>query len=65
VASVSKRDGALRHDTFTSNAGHVPASGERSTAVVRRAAPFVAAFLFSEAANLFSLVNNGFMEKPF
>jgi hypothetical protein len=33
VASVRQCDGALRHDTMTSDAGHVPASGERNAAV--------------------------------
>ncbi len=33
VASVRKRDGALRHDTFSSNAGHVRGSRERNVAV--------------------------------
>lgn len=33
VASVRKCDGALRHDTFSSNAGHVRVSRERNAAV--------------------------------
>jgi hypothetical protein len=33
VASVRKRDGALRHDTFSSNAGHVRVTRERNAAV--------------------------------
>jgi hypothetical protein len=33
VASVRQRDGAKRHDTLTSDTGHVHASGKRNAAV--------------------------------
>jgi hypothetical protein len=41
VAGVRKRDGALRHDTFYSNAGHVRVSRERNAAVDRSAPPIL------------------------
>jgi hypothetical protein len=40
VASVRKRDGAKRHDTFYSNAGHVRVSRERNAAVGGLCYPF-------------------------
>ena len=52
VASVRKRDGALRHDTFYSNAGHVRVSRKRNAAVGGMCCPFFSGF--SAADSLFN-----------
>jgi hypothetical protein len=63
VASDRKRDGAKRHDTFSSNAGHVRVSRKHNAAVVRCAARLLPYFklsgcgFFKRAINVFKLLS--------